>query len=257
MTGAQLTEKTLDVLDVFAGQTSVSLARIQEACGLPLTTAHRIVQALIRRGYVVRSGRGQYQLGPAVLALSAGVSRLGLLSVAARPILAAMSRKLRAHAHLGVWEEGMVTYLVKQPFGKTRIHSAEGMQLEAYCSALGKVLLAGMVEDQCTAYLAEGGFVPLTSKTITEPADLRHEIDAVREKGWASDDEESAPGLYCLAVPVKDQGGAVIAAISVSRSIRRHRAADDAAVLAALQQAAQSLSVVAPSCGWGAGPVLA
>jgi IclR family transcriptional regulator, acetate operon repressor len=216
MSATQLTEKTLDILEVCSRLGVASLPQIQEACGLPMTTAHRIVQTLISRGYVLRAGRGNYRLGSAVLAVAARVSHRDLLSVVARAHLLALSRTLRAHTHLGIWEEGMVTYLVKQRFGKTRLHSAEGMQLEGYCSALGKVLLSGLPEDQCARYLEDGGFVALTPRTLTDPEDLRRELDEVRYRGWGSDNEEIAPGLKCVAVPVTDYDGKIVAAISVS-----------------------------------------
>lgn len=242
MTATQLTEKTLDILEACGRLGVVSLPQIQEACGLPMTTVHRIVQTLVNRGYILRISRANYRLGSAVLTVAASVSHRDLLSAVARTHLAALSRKLRAHTHLGVWEEGMVTYLVKQRYGKTRLHSAEGMQLEGYCSALGKVLLSALPEEQCTRYLEEGGFVALTPWTLTDPQDIRRELGEVRSRGWGSDNEEIALGLNCIAVPVTSGDGKTVAAISASMIGSAHDSAEMRDCLPLLFEAARSIA---------------
>ncbi|MEZ5709844.1 MAG: IclR family transcriptional regulator [Blastomonas sp.] len=215
-TDAQLVERTLDILEAMAGEGAASLPEIARRAGLPVTTAHRILQALIRRGYAMRVARGQYWLGSSVLALAETLSIDDLLAAATRRHMLALSRAAKCHVHLGLWQDGMVTYLVKQRYGKTRLHSAEGAQLEAYCSALGKVLLAGLSGAERDAYLGEGGFVPLTPHTIVDPAQLDAEIAMVQVQGWGSDREEIAMGLCCCAVPLRDPAGMTIAALSVS-----------------------------------------
>jgi DNA-binding IclR family transcriptional regulator len=206
-----------------------------------MTTTYRILKALVRRGYVVHAGRGNYRLGAAVLAIANGLSIRAMLPAVARAQLQALSKRTRAHAHLGVWEDGMVTYLVKQPYGQVRLHSAEGMQLEAYCSAIGKVLLCGLPEADFARYVADGGFVALTDHTITDPERLRQEIELVRARGWAVDAEESAPGLCCVAAPVRDGAGRIVAAISVSRVSAVQPGPNPHAVLPSLLTAANAI----------------
>jgi DNA-binding IclR family transcriptional regulator len=133
-----------------------------------------------------------------------------------RPALKALALNLGATVHLGVMEDQMVTYLVKQSAGGDPLFTREGMQLEAYCSGLGKVLLAYASVEERDAYLSEGPFIPLTAATKTAPDDLRDELDQVRGQGFAVDDGEVTDGLLCLAVPVFGWGGRVRAAISVS-----------------------------------------
>lgn len=164
----------------------------------------------------MRTGRGNYRLGSSSIALSDGISLRDLLAPAARPFLSKLSKHVQHHVHLGVWQEGMVAYLVKQRFGKTRLHSTEGAMLEGYCSALGKVLLAALSEKEFDQYAADGPFVPMTCNTIIDPKRLRSELDQVRVRGWARDEEEIVLGLRCIAVPLANRDGEVIAAISVS-----------------------------------------
>jgi IclR family acetate operon transcriptional repressor len=211
-----LTEKTLDVLEAIAALHCPSMQQIQQRCSLPTTTAHRIMQALLHRGFVMRAGKTRYHLGTSVMAMADGLSLPELLKAAGRLPLEALAKHTRRHAHLGIWEGGMVTYLVKQQYGRTRVHSAEGMQLEAYCSAIGKVLLAGLSPVEQDLYIAEGDFVALTPNTIVDADELRREIAMVHARGWATDLEEIAKGLKCVAVPVWDLSGATIGAISTS-----------------------------------------
>ena len=109
----------------------------------------------------------------------------------------------------------MVTYLVKERGTAPDIWTRETNQLEGYSSAIGKVLLAYLSEAAQRAYLANGPFVPFTRKTTTDPAVLAVELQMVRERGYAVDEAEVDDNLYCLAVPVRRQGG-VEYAISVS-----------------------------------------
>ena len=115
------------------------------------------------------------------------------------------------------------------------------MQLEAYCSAIGKVLFAHLPEAERERYLAGGPFVPLTARTIVDPARLRGELDAIRICGFAIDDEEIAPGLRCMAVPLRNSDGAVQAAISVSQALTSRHRVDDVRLLALLTKAAQTI----------------
>ena len=108
-----------------------------------------------------------------------------------------------------------MTYAVKHPFGRAKLFSREGAQLEAYCTAVGKALLAQLDPASLDQYLSQDSFVALTSRTITDKGELRSEIRGVRKRGWATEAEEAMPGLACLAVPLSI-GGPNLAAISIS-----------------------------------------
>jgi DNA-binding IclR family transcriptional regulator len=111
----------------------------------------------------------------------------------------------------------MVMYTVKEGHPVDRLFTREGTQLEAYCSAVGKVLLAHLSEDEREAYLATGPFVALTDATITSAPELRTHLAEVRAGGCAIDNREIAPDLVCVAVPVVWPDTSVRAAISLAR----------------------------------------
>lgn len=135
----------------------------------------------------------------------------------------------------------MVTYRIKTGEGAGSLFTQVGLQLEAYCSGIGKVLLAHLPEAQRRAYLAEGPFVALTSRTITDPAMLAQELERVREQGYAIDDGEIIDGLVCTAVPIHAPDGQVHAAISVSRETSAKPHSGAGYILAGLREAAQRI----------------
>lgn len=190
---------------------------IGQDLGLPIATTHRLVATLAKAGYVHRVRRGHYVAGPALLAISEAVSARAAAAEVARPVLARLARRTGLTAHLGCLESNMVTYLIKEG-SEPDVFTREGIQLEAYCSGIGKVLLAHLPEKDQAEYLASAPFIALTPRTITEPEALRQTFGRAREEGYAVDDEEVVSGLTCLAVPVPAASGAVTFAISVSGS---------------------------------------
>jgi IclR family acetate operon transcriptional repressor len=134
----------------------------------------------------------------------------------------------------------MVTYLIKEAPARAQMFTREAMQLEAYCSAIGKVLLARLPEADREAYLRQDGFVALTSCTIVAPDALRLHLAEVAAQGFALDAEEIATGLYCIAVPVAGLDGLPAMAISVAGP--PPRAEDHPGILQLLCLAATTLA---------------
>ncbi|KKC26460.1 IclR family transcriptional regulator [Sphingomonas sp. SRS2] len=211
-----LIDRTLDILDAVRAAGICSLPMIAAGSGLPVATAHRIVQSLTGRGYLIAYRRGAYGLGPAALALGAGLALHDMLHRASLDELQALGRRCKAHAHLGIFESDMVTYLTKVRYGRGRLPTSEGTQLEAYCSGIGKVLLAQLEPAALDRYMAQGAFVALTANTITDPAQLLDRLEQARTRGWATDIGEVMPDLSCIAAPLFDRQGRAIAALSVS-----------------------------------------
>jgi DNA-binding IclR family transcriptional regulator len=110
----------------------------------------------------------------------------------------------------------MVTYLLKAGPAARTVFTREGTQLEAYCTGIGKVLLAALPVSAREEYLQSGPFVRLTANTLTDPQELRSELIVVGDRGYAEDNAEMDSDLLCLAVPVRWGEGDVIAALSIS-----------------------------------------
>ncbi|HKY79935.1 MAG TPA: IclR family transcriptional regulator [Sphingobium sp.] len=195
-----------------------SLAEHAEIMGLPYSTANRMAGLLERMGLLVRVGRGRYLAGLAFPGRVAPEQRNKVVAAAARPLLRKLARETKLTTHLGVWadEASMVHYIVKESIGPRSMFTQEDSQLEAYCSAIGKVLLAHLPVERLAAYLSGGGFVALTANTITDPGRLAELLKEVAADGYGFDRREIDERLCCVAVPVRFRGE-VIAAISVSR----------------------------------------
>ncbi|WP_417623127.1 IclR family transcriptional regulator [Parasphingorhabdus sp.] len=184
---------------------------------IPLPTAYRLAVTLEAEGYLERQSKGCYLPGREISRLMPLILRpKDRIAVRLRRPMKVLAAKYRVFMHFGVLEDGMVTYLVKENGGVLELFTEERMQLEAYCSGIGKILLAAMPEEELQAYLSTGPFPALTARTLTDPVAIRNELAAVREDGVAFDRFEIRDDIFCMALPVADPKGIVIGGLSVS-----------------------------------------
>lgn len=234
-------DKSLSLLSLLVTDGGVhSVSALAAEAGLPAATAHRLVATFERRGFLTRVARGRYLAGPALLRLANVVSLNKVLEAAGRPIVTSLANQTGLTTHLGVFEGDMVTYLIKAGRDGDELFTREGMQLEAYCSGIGKMLLALLPTAQRDRYLAGGPFIALTANTITDASKLREELERVRAQDLARDEREIDADLHCIAVPVRDDAGAAIAALSLSAR-QRPGTSDLETHIAALRAAAHAL----------------
>ena len=219
--------------------TSCELSR---RANLPEASGYRLIQTLEQIGAVVRGPRGRYRPGMLLVSLSHNVAIGDLLREASHKIITELAHRLDLTIHIGLLEGGMVTYIAKvcTPTSLSP-HTRLGSQLEAYCSGLGKVLLAALPQDQLDGFIMDGDLVVLTPYTITDRAVLRAELQKVRAHGYAVDNREIRADMRCLAVPIHDADGRVVAAMSATDHAERMDEVRQAEVRVALQEAAHAL----------------
>lgn len=227
---------------VLADREGGSITTLADQLGVPRATAHRQVATLLREEYLRRLPGGRLVAGKKLHALLDLVDDRQVITAAAAPVLHRLAARLKCVAQLGTLENDMVTYRIKTGRGAGDFFTRVGLQLEAYCTGIGKVLLAGLPEADREAYLATGPFPPLTPFTITDPARLREELAQVARQGYARDDEEIAEGLACLAAPIRTPDDRVVAAISISRVTAPAKPGAEGEVIACLLEAAQEIS---------------
>jgi IclR family acetate operon transcriptional repressor len=217
-------------------------AELSRRANLPGASGYRLVQTLEKVGAVVRGARGRYRPGMLLVSLSQAVEVGEVLREASDAVLADLALRLELTVHMGVLEDGMVTYVAKHG-DPTRfsVHTEVGAQQEAYCSGLGKVLLAALTDEELESFLRQGDLVALTAHTITEPAAFRAEIARVRAQNFAVDDREIKADMRCVAVPVRNASGRTVAAISVSDDAERMDDARRAEVRDTLRAAADAI----------------
>jgi len=212
--------KVLDILEhLGAARRPVSVSDLARATGFNVSTAFRLVQTLVSRGYAEQqAGHRSYVLGPRVYQLASAYIKGSDLATLARPHLEALRDVLGETVYLVILSQGEIVQLCKadgQHVVSASIRSAE--REPAYCTATGKVLLSGLAPDAFRTYVSGVRLRAYTAQTITSRAKLEREIEAVREEGYALDVEEYAENLCCVSVPVRDpNSGAIAAAVSVA-----------------------------------------
>lgn len=243
-------DRSLTLLEaVLADRSGLSLAALATGLGLPRSSAHRQVTTLLRAGWLERLDNGRMVAGPRLAGLTAAAGPAQRLTAAAGPALRRLAVRFGCVAQLGTLEGDMVTYRCKAGLQAGAFFTRIDQQLEAYCTGLGKVLLAQLPEAAREAYLAGGPFPALTANTITDPAALRIELLWVRARGYAIDAGEIAEGLFCISVPVYDRGGEVAAAISISITGTLPTGRRLTIMLGALQTSAEAIGTILPAKG--------
>lgn len=207
----------LDVLTVFdAGHRAMSLSEVAAAAGLARPTARRLLLTLEELGFV-RSAHGAFELTPKVLTLGmAYVGALGLWDIA-RPHLEALVARTGESSSMAQLDGADIVYVARVSVPKLIALRVDiGTRFPAAQTSQGKVLLAALSPDELAATLelpSRAGLAPSTGRSADQFA---AELTAVRARGWALADEELAPGVRSVAVPVRDGTGAVRAAMNVT-----------------------------------------
>ena len=207
----------LDVLECFdADHPSMSLTEVATAAGLARPTARRLLLTLEELGFV-RSSGGLFGLTPKVLTLgTAYVSSLGLWDIA-RPHLEALVARTGESSSMAQLDGSDIVYVARVSVPKLIALRVDiGTRFPAVQTSQGKVLLAALPPAELEAALAEPSRAGLPPYIGRSPERLRDELTEVRARGWAVADEELAPGVRSVAVPVRDGTGAVRAAMNVT-----------------------------------------
>lgn len=235
--------RALRILRCFrAEQPELGVTEIARELRLPKSTIHRLLATLEVEGFAYRVNGSRYVLGWRAFELGAAVLAWSAIR---QPILRRLEALVAATgetAHLGVLDEGRVLYVEKVESDRPlRMPSAVGRRLPLHCTALGKVLAAGLEDALLVRIIKRVGLPAFTPNTITDLATLRREVEKVRKNGFALDNEEIEEGLMCVAAPVVDERGATCVAISISGPVSRVRDRLDDNI-AAVREACRALS---------------
>lgn len=215
----QVLDRALAILEVLSAEgPDLSLGELSDKLELHKSTVHRLVMVLGRHKLIERNSvNGRFRLGLKLFELGTrAVSQLDLRE-RARPVLERLVLETSETVHLCVLDDTEVVYLDKvEPARSVRMASTVGRRNPAYCTAVGKAILAWLPEPQVEAIVRKHGLKALTANTITSFLELKTELAAIRERGYAIDNEEIEEGLRCVGCVVRDFSNAPVAAISVS-----------------------------------------
>lgn len=238
----------LAVIRAFSDQRrSLTIAQISNQTGIPRAAVRRCLYSLKQLGYVDADGNN-FSLRPKVLTLGYSYLSSTPLTVSALPILNQISRTLNESCSLAVLDEGDVLYVSRS--ATSRVMSVAlntGSRLPAYCTSLGRAILAFLPPEALEAYLSRVELKPHTERTVTSVERLRDVLASVRENGYALVEEELEVGLRSIAVPVRGASGEVVAALNIGAQAARVSSEQmRKEFLPVLLRGAQELAVLMP-----------
>jgi IclR family KDG regulon transcriptional repressor len=235
--------RTLTIFEELAATRQINLEQLAKRTRLPKPTLHRFMQTLCDLGYVYRDDKDEYSLTLKMFSLASRALEWMDLPARARPLAEKLASELGETVHIGIREEDHAIYVLKVESKYTlRMYSRVGKAIPLYCTAIGKLLLSDFSPDELDRYLDSVSLNPYTAHTITAGEKLRKELANIAAKGLSRDREEHEEGITCLAAPIRDYTGRVIAALSVSWPVFRFRKEGLAAYERAIRGAAESIS---------------
>ena len=240
----QTLAKGLAVLEALSARSDASLTDLSADLGISAPTLFRILATLVACGYVEKlATSGRYRATLRSWALGAQVlQRLNLLDIA-RPHLEALCAETREAPHLAVREGSDVVIIDRlEAAHPVRVETYLGQKAPAFCSAIGKAILAH--ESAAIQAMALAPPLPrFTPETVNEPARLRRELARIGECGYAVNQEEWRRGVCAVAVPILDPGGPVLAALSLTMPTERfQKVALERRFLPALRRSAAAIT---------------
>ncbi|MGC2716301.1 MAG: IclR family transcriptional regulator [Pseudolabrys sp.] len=239
--GVQSIGRAFAILEEVArNRDGIALADLSKRVGLHNSTTFHLVKTMVSLGYIRQIKESKrYRIGRPLFALAASaLDEMEMVSMAT-PVLDDLSRETGESSHFASRMSDAVVVMARTPGpGAFQLTDRVGVVRPAYCTALGKVILAALRPDQLDRYLDRIELKALTSRTITSPQRLRRELQDVRRAGIAFDDGEFNNEVRCAAMPVYDFSGQVVGAIGISGPVWRLS-------IQALQNKARDLSEAA------------
>ena len=214
----QSVDRALTILSLFIGhKKELGITEISQELNLPKSTVHGLVKTLEKNLFLQLTQSGKYRVGIKAYELGMTYSANIELNTAAEPMVIHLAKKYKQTVHIAIYAGKMAVFVASNKAGSPHvIFPRIGGGVPAYCTAVGKVLLAWQPPDYIERYLTEEQLLPITPNTISDKEVLQKELRQIKQQGYAIDREEILVNLACVAAPIFEQSGQVIAAISVS-----------------------------------------
>jgi DNA-binding IclR family transcriptional regulator len=203
-------------------QIEIGISDLAKRLGVAKSTVHRLAVTLVAQGMLEQNpDTGKYRLGIALFRLGSLVRRRMTVSNEARPLLRELREKVNETVHLAVLDGSEIMYVYNlESTQAIRMRSDVGVRKPAYCTAEGQAILAFQGADVVERVIRDG-LEARTPQTITDGDKLKKVLEAIRQRGCAIEDEESEPGMRCIAAPIRNDGGEVVAAIGLAGPVSR------------------------------------
>ncbi|MEU4377217.1 IclR family transcriptional regulator [Pseudonocardia alni] len=220
----QTVQKIGPVLDLFTlERPEWGVSEVAEQIGVPRSSAHALLASLVEIGLLQCRTRGRYRIGWRVVEMNETLRGSVDVRSTAAPVLQDLVDRYGETTHLAVMERWKVLYIDKVPGNHVInvVGARVGAQLDPHCSAVGKMLLAYREPEEVRRVLGEKPLRRLTPSTITNPVALAQELASIRSAGCSFDAGEAVSEVHCVAAPVRDDMGSVVAAVSVTVPVSR------------------------------------
>ncbi len=196
----------------------MTLTDVMQLVGLPASTAHRILTTLQQERFVRFDGTAHlWQVGVEAFIVGNAFARTRDVVAMARPYLRRLMQEGGETANLYLEQDGQAICMAQIECRQMmRAIARPGGRVKMHCSGAGKAMLAWLPEAELTRVVRQHGLKRFTERTLDTPSRLHRDLETVRERGWAVDDEEYAVGLRCVAAAVSDEQGQPVAALSLS-----------------------------------------
>ena len=203
-------------------EVDIGISDLARRLRIAKSTAHRLAVTLVSEGMLEQdAGTGKYRLGVALFRLGALVRQRMTVSNQGRPSLFALRDKTNESVHLAILDGAEVMYVYNlESTQAIRARSDIGVRKPAYCTAEGQAILAFQASEIVDEVIA-AGLQPRTPQTITDPQKLRKALEQVRQRGCAIEDEESELGMRCIAAPIRNDAGEVVASVGMAGPVTR------------------------------------
>ena len=255
--GIRALDRALDILDLIASSSGLTLSEIGQRLEMAPSTVHRVLVTLAARGVAETDPATQaWHVGPTAFRHGSAFMRRSGLVERARPLLRRLMEQTGETANLGILNGDAVLFLSQAETHETiRAFFPPGTRSALHASGIGKALLAHLRPEQRRVMLDGMALHRFTDKTLTDARALEQDLAAIRARGYSLDNEERTPGMRCIAAPIFDLAGEAAAGISVSGPSLRMSDARLEAMSEAVIAAARELSfgmTAAPAAGEGA-----
>ncbi len=238
-------QRTMLVLEAFRGQRNLRLADLAARTRMVKSSVFRILFTLERLGYVEKGADGRYSISSRLARLSGPLRPESDLAAQAGPFMAGLLHRFQETVNLGVLDGDEVLYLrVMESPQVFRLAAHAGMRSPVHSTALGKCLVSCLPRAQVESILKRRPIQAFTPHTIRMRSAFFQELRRVRAQGYAVDNEEDSRGIRCLAAPILDGEGNVVAALSISAPAVRLQPEKDHEVATALKEACAQISTL-------------
>ncbi len=237
--------KALDVLDSIAAHgRPVRFSDLLETSPFPKATLYRLVQTLTRQGMLSYDPERQvYAPGMRLVRLAHAAWEQSSLAPIARPHIDALADEVGETVHLAQLDNAQVLYVDKRnAMTPLEMYSSAGRVGPAYCTGVGKAMMAFLPEAELENVIEQQSFHKFTETTIVTADQLRAELRDIRDNGYGFDREEHEPGIICVALPILSHADRALGALSVTSSTERHTLASLERLVPRLKQAAKAIA---------------